>query len=397
MMKVDPQYVKRAAISTANFYGKAKRAYRVGKSLVRSYDTGVKVAKALKSKYRKLTRKSRPRHYAGSVGSHNDWATLPRKVFIVGNKKPPKTEGTYQLVHAKDYIAEDTATGYQHVGDGVACLTRHQIGGTSVSTNVTNYQYLWGTDPFLLNPYSVPPTANSIYTTVSAVPIDSDRIVIKQVESKVQIVNLSPTAMKIRVYWLLCNKNSDDYPSVAWDEVLLERKYLQPSAAAGPTTTVGTGNTLGYESKTLHGQELPPNFSKRWKTIHKDVFMLQPGDNQSMSRVFVYNKSVTKQSLSENITVCLKGLTLMPLVVTEGALVGLAADSETFPSTNVDRCTYARTKIGYLHTDTITFGAVGTNRYSIRRNEIGYVQGNTANVTQIIDADDETITANPMP
>lgn len=232
---------------------------------------------------------SRPRHIAGNPGSHNDWNSLPRKVFIVGSKIAPKTQGTYQLVHAKDYIAEDTGTGYQHVGDGVCCFARHQLGGTSTSTNVTNYQYLWGTNPFLLNPYSVPPTANTIYTTASTVPIDADKIVVKNVETKIQIVNLSPTPMKIRIYWLLCNKNSDDLPSVAWDEVLDEQKYLQPSAAVGPTGTVATTNTVGYEAKTLHGQELPPHFSKRWKTIHKDVFMMQPGDNQSMTRVFVYN------------------------------------------------------------------------------------------------------------
>jgi len=394
-MKVDPKYVKRAAISTANFYGKAKRAYKVGKSIVRSYDNGIKIAKAVKSKYRKFTRKSRPSHYTGSVGSHNDWSQLPKRTFIVGSKKAPKVEGTYQLVHGNDFIAESAGTGVQHVGLGIYCLNNNHLSGSTQSGRNFFLNY-WATDPFLLNPYSVPPTANAIYTTASTVPIDSDKIIVKSVESKVNVINLSPTALKIRIYWLLCNKNSDDAPTTAWTEVLSEQKYLQPSAAVGPTGTATATNTVGYESSSLHGAELPPHYSKRWKTIHKDVFMLQPGDNESMIRTFVYNKTITKQQLSEFTQVNIKGWTLVPLVVIEGALVGLAADGEVFGSTNVDRVTYARSKIGYLQTDKITFGAVGTNRYTIRRNEIGYVTGNTANVTQIVDADDSTIDATPM-
>jgi len=382
------------AISANKFYGKARAAYKVGRAVYDKYKTGKKVVLNARRAISKLTSKSRPRHYSGPIGSHNDWAGLPLKSFNVTGYKPVKTEGLYTLVHAKDFVGESSQVGYQQVGEGFATFTSTQLQGATTA-NVNSYLTAWGTDPFLLNPYSESVT-NAIYTPASATIVSSDKCLIKHVDCKMQIVSLTPIAMKVEIYWLLCNLNSSDSPKQAWTDTLFESAYLQGLTGAGPTTTAGTAATLGFEAYTLPGAGLPKNYHKRWKTLHKDQFMLQPGDNMQMTRRFMYNRVITRGLANEMVNLYQKGLSLQPIVVVNGALVGLGADGESFPPTNIDRVSFGRTKIGLIQTDTIVFGALPATRYEIKRNEIGFVQGNSANATAIIDADDEEISAIPI-
>lgn len=339
--------------------------------------------------------KFRSRHYSGSYGSHNDWQQLPMKTFVIGSSKPIKTQGDFKLVHAKDYIQEEYRTGFQSVDSGMSTLTSYQMDGTTTSNLIANFKTLWATSPFELNPYSTAPP-NAIYTATPGAVIAGDKLCVKYFTTKIHMVSLSPIAQRVQIYWYLCKQSSDDSPSAAWTDLDTELKYLQPTTGIGPSVTSGvpsTTTTPGFPVSTNPDNKPPKRMYTRWKELHKDQFMLQPGDNIHLARKFIYNRVITKATLADMIGVYQKGWTITPLIIVQGAIVGLGADGEAYPPTNIDRVTYGKCKIGYVQTNEITFGALSANRFDIKRMEMGYVQNNSTNATAIVDADDSEIAA----
>jgi len=267
--------------------------------------------------------------------------------------------------------------------------------GTTTSDLIANFKTLWATSPFELNPYSTAP-ANAIYSATPGAVISGDKLCVKHFVSKIHMVSLSPIAQRIQVYWYLCKQSSDDSPSAAWTDLDTELKYLQPLQGVGPAVTSGAPSTTtqaGYPVSTNPDNKPPKRMFTRWKELHKDQFMLQPGDNIHLARKFIYNRVITKATLADMIGVYQKGWTVTPLIIVQGAIVGLGSDGEAYPPTNIDRVTYGKCKIGYVQTNEITFGALSANRFDIKRMEMGYVAGNSTNATAIVDADDSEIAA----
>jgi len=382
----------RSNVPSNKFYSRAKAAYNVARNIRKAVVLGRKVKSSFKGKYRKLTRGSRSSHYTGSYGSHNDWQQLPMKTFVIGSKNPIKTQGDFKLVHAKDYIQEEYRTGFQSVQDGMSTLTSFQMEGTYASNSLAGFKTTWGTDPFELNPYSTAP-ANAIYTATPLAVIAGDKLCIKYFTTKIHMVSLSPIAQRVQIYWYLCKQSSDDAPSAAWTDLDTELKYLQPTQGVGPATTAATTATLGFPVATNPDNKPPRRMHTRWKELHKDQFMLQPGDNIHVARKFIYNRVITKSNLADMIGTYQKGWTITPMIIVQGAIVGLGTDGETYPPTNIDRVTYGKCKVGYVQTNEITFGALNANRFDIKRMEMGYVANNSTNATAIVDADDEEIKA----
>jgi len=92
---------------------------------------------------------------------------------------------------------------------------------------------------------------------------------------------------------------------------------------------------------------------------------------------------------NQSATAYLKGISVVPLVVVNGALVGVARNGETsFPVTHIDRVTQGRTKIGVLQKDDYVFGAMSSARYDINRLEIGNIMSTTV-ITENIDNTDD--------
>jgi len=395
--------MKRKAINgpvkSSNFYKKARVAVALGKGVYNAYRYGKSVyakgkkIKAAYSRYRRQGGKSRTSsHYSGSVGSHNDWQQLPLKTFVVGSARSIKTGGSFKLVHAKDNIQEEYRTGYQSVVDGMSTFTNYQLNGSIVSTTISNFKTLWATSPFELNPYSTAPN-NAIYTLTPGAVMAGDKLCVKHLLSKIHMVSLSPIAQRVQIYWMLCNHSGDDGPSAAWTDLETELKYLQTVQAVPPALTATTTTQVGFGVSTNPDARPPARMAGRWKTLHKDQFMLQPGDNIHIARKFIYNKIITKAYADEMVGLYQKGWTITPLVVVQGAIVGLGADGEAFPPTNIDRVTYGKCKVGYVQTNEITFAALPASRFDIKRMEMGYVAGNSTNATAIIDADDSEIAA----
>jgi len=394
--------MKRKQITPKVFYAKANKyaktanaIYRGGRVLYSKYNQGKKLVKSARRVYRKLSGKSRASHYSGDSGSHNDWVSLGKKVIRVNNNKPIKTIGNFTFVHAKDYIVENQYVGTQFVYNGQGQMTRNQLTGAVLAADISEFGSRFQTSPFELNPYSTAPN-NDIYTNVPGAVVAADKIYIRSVKSELKFVSMCPIAQKVQVYFYLCQKDHDDNPVNAWNDILTTTKFLQPASGVGPVTYAGIQPlTLGGLLIDYPGSQPPARMSQRWKVLHKDQFMLQPGDNLSLTRTFIINRMMNKDFLSEHTQNFMRGVTICSMVVTEGAIVGLG-DTNSFPATNVDKVTNGRTKLGYVHTDTYQFAALPVNRFDITRAEIGFIQNNTTNITSIIDADDSIIDAATM-
>lgn len=394
-MKFSSKKVKSYGVSAANFYGKAKAAAKLGKFVYNKYKAGKKVALRARRTYRKLTRTKRGSHYTGNNGGHNDWAQLPVMKFYVSKRKPWKTLGNFHLEHSTDVVLDQAATGYQVTGNGVSTFTTPQLYGNTNSA-ISNYKEYWATSPFDLNPYSAP-VYNSIYTTNLGTIAENDKYFIKDTVQTLSFVSLQPTACRVEVYWLLCNSSTDHPPQTCWIDEVNSQKYAQPAFAEGAHTTAGVTPTATGGGSVANPRTVPPKgFYHWWKKLHYDVFMLQPGDNMSMVRVFEYNLMVQKNQIGDSNYQFLKGVTLCPLVVVNSAIVGIGTDGQSFPPADIDRVTYGRSKVGFIHSCKMNFAALPVNRYDIIRKEIGYVDGNSNNATAIIDADDEEISAQPI-
>lgn len=394
-MRFSRKKVKSYGVSAANFYGKAKAAAKLGRAVYNKYKAGKKVALRARRTYRKLTRTNRGSHYTGNNAGHNDWASLPTKKFYVSKRKPWKTLGNFHLEHTTDVLLDQGSTGYQVTGNGVSTFTVPQLYGNT-NTAISNYKEYWATNPFDLNPYSTP-VYNSIYTQALGATAENDKYFIKDTVQTLQFVSLQPTACRVEVYWLLCNSSTDHPPQTCWIDEVNSQRYAQPALAEGAHTTAGGAPTATGAGSVSNPRTVPPKgFYHWWKKLHYDVFMLQPGDNLSMTRIFEYNLMVQKNQIGDSNYQFLKGVTLCPLVVVNSAVVGIGADGQAFPPTDIDRVTYGRSKVGFIHSCKMNFAALPVNRYQITRKEIGYVDGNSNNATAIVDADDEEISANPI-
>jgi len=323
------------------------------------------------------------------TGMHADWSKLPSKTILKSSRPEVKTIGRYKLRHQMDYKIESLTTGTQAVGGATGIATQYQLAGTT-SNDSTNYYFKWATDPFLLNPHSIPPV-NSIYNaTQPIVGVASDKICLKNCTSEMNVLSLDTIAQKVDIYWLMCNANTGNHPVDQWSTVETALGYLQTVSAVGTTTTADVTPTLGYGGRTIAEQPLPKGFGKYWKTLHRDTFVLQPGDSIRMTRILHFNRVITKAWLTnQSATAYLKGISVVRLVVVNGALVGVARNGETsFPVTHIDRVTQGRTKIGVLQKDDYVFGAMSSARYDINRLEIGNIMSATV-ITENIDNTDD--------
>lgn len=394
-MRFNKKQVKSYGVSAAKFYGKAKAAAKLGTTLYNKYKAGKKVALRARRTYRKLTRTKRSSHYSGNNAAHNDWAQLPPKKFYVSKRKSWKTLGNFHLEHTSDVLLDQNATGYQITGNGLSTFTSAQMYGNT-SPYVANYKENWATSPFDLNPYSAP-VYNTIYTQNLGATAENDKYFIKDTVQTLSFVSLQPTACRVEVYWCLCNTNTDRDPQQAWIDAVNSLKYAQASNAEGAHTTAAIQPVATGGGSVANPRTSPPRgFYHYWKKLHYDVFMLQPGDNMSMVRTFVYNLMVQRNEIGDSQTSFLKGISLCPLVVVNSAVVGIGNDAESFPPANIDRVTYGRSKVGFIHSCKMNFAALPVNRYEITRKEIGYIDGNTANATAIIDANDDESSAQPI-
>lgn len=383
-------------VSTGNFYG--GRYYQVAKGAVR---LGKQVGRFVKKVGKKVRTESRKRGggYKASparklitdagalqaISQHNDWSSRPSRTVLIGRwKSPVKTFGHFHLSHFYSGIIKQVE-GRQGIGQGMEIFNLNQCLG--VTSNAVNNAGAWGTDPFQLNPYSVAPTT-AIYPGIAGVASE-DKIFIKDVDHCLRIVSMTTIPQKIKIYWMLCKKNTTTSVAQLWTN-LLDDTSLGQGAATAPTTLAGPLTFQPGKGFTNDLGRTPyqvPAFKKFWKLLSRDQMILQPGDEISVKRKFVYNRMLQKGMLEEVSGLYVPGYTVLPFVIVEGSLVGIS----TALGVEATQVAPGSCKVGIFSKDTINFKATPVNRYSIERNEPAFIRNDTTDVLKQVDDTDDII------
>lgn len=341
---------------------------------------------SVRKRFSKSTDKRNVRVSVTGIGNHNDMREVKPKTIMVGKKKSMKTLGQYHLTHVHQAVFEGTQ-GKQGVNNIIETLNLKQLNGVT-TTSDSGYAAQWGTDPFVLNPYSTAPQ-NTIYSATAALKEPGDRIMVKSIDQKIDFVNLTVHSTKIDIYYCLCTNTADALaPTGAWLQHFQQTKYLQPTAASAPTT-VAANPVVGYASFDVQGT-IPTNktLSKFWKIIHKRSIILGGGDSVKTRTKFILNKMYVYNELANAYSTgsqYLAGTTIIPMIVQNGSLIGFQADDVT--TGKAVQVGFSKTKIGCLVSDHITFAALPAPRFTIKRMELGTLAGSSNAVSYLNDED----------
>jgi len=324
---------------------------------------------------RKRTKK-RKYHKTKSVGQHNSMSVsgflidLSRKRKCVG-----KGSGRYH--ETWDYVFPTTGNteGLEAIEQFKKCFTYNQlIGVTSNERSAVDY---WGCEPTSLNPYEYSdPSRTGSYFNVQV--YDNDKYSIKGCKQVLSVLNLSTIAAKCKIYWLLHKHDSQYDPTEVWQQCLADTRYGQQSqtyaaTALDPTVTAGQPvyNNLGQDPFQC------PAFRQMFKLLHREDFVLQPGETHEISGYIKMNRIIDKVRIkqekpgykisSTDLTpMYVGGLTITPLILYEGALVHIEDE-------NLEEITTGRCKLGAFIENEYVFKFLPSNRLSTQRNFAGNV------------------------
>jgi len=224
---------------------------------------------------------------------------------------------------------------------------------------------------FNLNPY-VLQSVNPLYPGPMSTtgPMDPDKLGFIGFDDHMSLINLENIATDVQIIWMMCKMSSNNSPIQAWSNALLEEGFTQVPATF--QSTLGVLPVLGgqptYQAYGTHPYELK-TFKKWWKIIGSNSVTLQPGDQVNYSRFVAVNRIVSKRFISDQNTAYIANLTVVPLLIIRGSLVGVCVPDATVPvgPKPVSEVTYGTTKIGYLSNREYKFAALGQPRFQTNR------------------------------
>lgn len=382
---------KLSTVTPKNFYGNSYRsavklgrfgakAYRYAKKLYGRYNKAKQVynnsGKSFGSNHNSNFRTTQLQ----GISQHNDWSKRPSKTIIVGrSEKLMKTLGMYKLTHQYSKVITGTQ-GNQTYATGMYIFSVLQCQGST--SGVRNSSSLWGTSIYTLNPYSTAPS-NAIYPGIAGVAAE-DKVVIKDVKSEMRVLSMATIPQRVRVYWCLCRKATAASFITLWINCLADTTLGQGASAASNMIS-NTSYTPGAPGTTDIGRspfELAA-FRGYFKMLDKDQFILQPGDEITLTRKFVYNKVLMQGYASDMTGSHAPKYTIVPFIIVDGSLVGIA----TTAGTDAAEVSPGECKVGLMQTDTITLYATPVNRYTINRQEPAIIKASIETSKHIDDVD----------
>jgi len=353
---------------------------------------GQKALQRLQRASRKSRSKSTKRDntYAtiSGISHNNDMKEIKPKTILVGRRKGIKTVGSFKLTHINQGV-NNGVQGLQQCYDTTQLFSKAHLNGTAadLTTDDAFYGTKWSTSPWELNPYVVP-QLNPIYTTVPTAVGRTDKMLIKDVHQCYDVINLNAVSCKVDVYFYLCIKDGNNTPVGLWLQYMLAKGYQQPLQSLGPNNMANTPQ-IGYPVAIDLYEKPPKEFRKWFKVLSKKSFILKGGDTIKIAHKYIYNKMLINEDILRQGTNFVKGFTILPMMVVNGALVGYEPDGAP-AGTAATQVSFAKTKIGWVSRETITFSALPINRFDIQRTEIGILQ-NTTNRQVVIDVDEDRI------
>lgn len=318
------------------------------------------------------------------ISQHNDMSFTNVACTHKPSKDKLKTLGKFKYENLKQYVPSQNSTGTQLVTIAPHVFTKSQMVGDTSST-VTDFNR-WSDDPFLFNYNSTVP-ANAVYNNTPFPSIvDADKIAINKLQYDLQLVNLKSISAEIQVYWFLCKRATNNAPWETWSEAVENEEGNLQTSATHRTTFGTTTVTAGRKTRDVYGTD-PMNyklFKSFWKPIGSHNVILQPGDVHNMRWNCVMNKVYTRKFLKEQTSQFVAGLSICPMIIGRGQIVGLSTDG----STAAQEVSYSPVHIGMVGNVKIQFAQVPANRITQSRVYEGQIVGGSYVGRQINDTDD---------
>lgn len=369
-----------AALATLNNARNIYNVSRFGLKKLKNYYNRwrTKTTKSIKKKTKANTRKVRKTQTLEGISQHNDLQNLSGGTIRLGLKKIHVT-GRFTYENGKEHLFGGT-DGSQLVVSPEALATRAQLIGTTAASRFSSIEQ-WDTDPFLLNPYSTAPT-NTVYLGPQPAVSANDKIALLSCHHKMYMVSGSPTPQTVEIYYLTPKKDNTTVPATAWANALAAENMTMASATVDNTIGANTA-TSGTVITSKYGQNPMKckTFKKEWRCLKYHKLVFQPGDRQTITTNFVWNKVFEKENLSVRGSGYYAKTTIYPLMIIKGSLVGV----ETVAAAAASEVTFSAPKLGCVTESTYTFGALPVSRFNTNRSYAPYLVGAVGVGTQALD------------
>lgn len=326
------------------------------------------VKKGQKKRVRRKTRtrsKKKRKNSMQSVSQHNNENSI---------RLPPIKLSSHKLPHKLKFKWQNMRQFTQVQNAGIQSV----FGGPTVNGTVAQFtgtvsnsrsdKEKWEVDPFTLNPYCSLPSS-VLYAGAIPQVISNDTLYYHGFKQHFSMINLETNACEVQVVWCLCKENSSRSPVDIWGECILEEKITQPGAiiANSVATAVAVGGYPTIYQYGTHPAEYK-TWSKYWAIKDTFRYTLQPGDQVNFSREVIYNKKLTRKFFELIPTAYIKGITLWPMFIVRGSMVGLHIATGVPDTGKAVEVTYGPTKLGIIENQEHRFGGVpvGDNLYTTR-------------------------------
>lgn len=329
--------------------------------------------KVQKKSYKKENRAQR----LIGISQHNDLQNLSGGVIRLGFRKIRVT-GRFTYQNGKEHLFGGS-DGSQLVVSPEAIATHAQLFGTTAASRFAAIEQ-WDVDPFLLNPFSTAPT-NTVYPGPQPAVSSNDKIALLRCHHKMYMSSGSSAPQTVEIYYLTPTKDCTTVPATAWANALAAENMTQ--AAAVVDNTIG-GNTATGGAAITSKYGLNPmkckTFTKEWRCLKYHKLVFQPGDRQTITTNFIWNKKFEKEQLSVRASGYYAKTTIYPLMIIRGSLVGV----EPIAGGVASEVTFSAPKLGCITESTYTFGALPVSRFNTNRTYAPYLVGASGVGTQAL-------------
>lgn len=318
------------------------------------------------------------------ISQHND-LSLHKLSSVYLHRKAKKMQGkvkareTYQRISNGDQ-------GKQAVDYLEMIFNRDKVIGTT-SANRNNL-FLAAYDYFELNTQSQ--HNNTTLLTANAFNDNIARsIVVKGLGVTLEAISLCNVPAIVTVMFVTPKFDTFIDPIQAWGN-LINAQGFGNTVVQGPTTIADPLAQPGKDSINNWGgyPEKTSGWSKQWSVLKKKTFVLQPGDQRNYHFYLGMNYAFRRQTF-QTVRTCeyLKGLTVIPIVIVKGGLVGLATDEVT--TSEAAEVGHAPTKVGFSTTYDYSFGFKSTPNLPVQFTQQDLVRNLNKDRVRIIDDVDD--------
>lgn len=318
------------------------------------------------------------------ISQHNDLSVRNLGTVWVGrtHKRRYKTLAKSYFHDVSNWVIQNIQ-GQQAVDSLENILTRDIIVGNVTSTR--NERQKIAVD-LMKMAVTGPNTVYSAFPdpVTEATRKANDRFYVNNVTGTVSMLSMETIPQEVILYFLTPKADTNTNPVTYFENVVLAHNMGKPLAGAA-TSVINPIGLVGGE--TYNDVGINPfmfsEFKALWRCLKAVKVILQPGDQHNVKINFKYNRHFQYQQYLNRAEEYLAGVTVFPMVILRGGLVGLRQEEETLAGEVAN----GRTKVGFVTNFRYNLAALPSARYTVGQFFPGNVQGSTNIIKQIDDID----------